>query len=156
MSEPESGLGGAVTGFIIQHTAVADRSPEECAIVEEGLLPLAVFAEGLGQAFLIKTSAAHLEGALEDAAIRRRGPKEARIAFREALFLALADDVESGFGHASSLKRFPNDALRLFAEAVHQAGLAASGPLPACAIRFRRGVYAQPDVDTPLSAAAGL
>jgi hypothetical protein len=156
MFDPAPEAPFAVTSFIIQLTAPGDRSEEENAICDEGRVPLAVFAEGAGEAFLIKTTLAHLDEALSDAALRRQGPREARLAFREALFNALAGDVEAGFAEQASLRRFPNDALRLFAEAAYQAGHRGAETIPACAVRFRRGAYAQPDFDAAAAPALNL
>lgn len=139
--------------LILQLSRPQDRGDEEKAIVNEGMMPIMVFADGPDRPFLIAVRPGDLDQAFAGAHERMEGYGADRLAFRVRVFSAMSDAINTNFKYLADPSDFPNDAAILFAEALVQYGYNSASDVVPCAMRYLRSNLETPDFEeAPLDA----
>ncbi len=137
-----------IEAFIIQFSAVEDRSPQEEAAAAEGLIPIVVFANGPENAYLVRARPEDIQSALDEAWSHIDAARRERQGRRAGVFTAMAEAVESDFASAQGETDFPKATLFLFAEALADEGVDALDDIEPCAVRFVADALMSPNYET--------
>jgi hypothetical protein len=140
-------MGVKVESLIIQISADADRGEQEQKLAAEGVIPIALFANGPENAFLLGARGPDLDAAFEASRERADGLGAERLALRMRTFEALAYAIETDLKYLADPTDFPNDAMMMMVEALYQYGLDEAGQLRPCAVRYTRTNLDEPDFE---------
>ncbi|MBL8557118.1 MAG: hypothetical protein JNM47_00230 [Hyphomonadaceae bacterium] len=140
-------MGVKVESLILQISADIDRGEQEAKLAGEGVVPIALFANGPENAFLLGARAPDLDAAFEASRERADGLGAERLALRMRTFEALAYAIETDLKYLADPTDFPNDAMMLFVEALYQYGLDEAAQLRPCAVRYTRSNLDEPDFE---------
>jgi hypothetical protein len=132
-------LGVRLESLILQISAERDRSDREKALVAQGALPIIVFANGPDSPFLVAARREDLDAAFAASEELSEGLGAERLARRMRVFDALSFAIETDMKFLEDdQSQFPNDALFMMVEGLHQVGLRSPNELRPCAVRFDR------------------
>lgn len=140
-------MGVKAESLILQISAEPDRGDQEKKIAEDGLIPIALFADGPENAYLLGARASDLDAAFEASRERADGLGAERLALRMRTFEALAYAIETDMKYLADPADFPNDAVLMFVEALYQYGLDEAAQLGPCAVRYTRTNLDEPDFE---------
>jgi len=140
-------MGVKAESLILQISAPADQGDQEKKLAEDGLIPIALFANGPENAYLLGARAADLDAAFDASRERAEGLGAERLALRMRTFEALAYAIETDMKYLSDPSDFPNDAVLMLVEALYQYGLDEAAQLGACAVRYARTNLDEPDFE---------
>ena len=136
-----------VESLILQISAEADRGEQEAAMAVDGLIPVALFANGPENAYLLGARTADLDAAFDASRERAEGLGAERLALRMRTFEALVYAIETNMKYLSDPTDFPNDAMLMLVEALYQYGLDEAAQLRPCAVRYTRANLDEPDFE---------
>jgi hypothetical protein len=137
-------MGVKVDSLIFQLSAEANRGAQEKELMEKGLVPISVFANGPDNAFLIAARLEDLNAAFGASGTLAEGLGAERLAFRMRRFDAISFAIETDMKYMSDPSEFPNDCMFLLVEALHQVGFRAWDEVPPSAVAFERNDLHQP------------
>jgi hypothetical protein len=140
-------MGVKAESLILQISAEIDRSEQERKLAADGLIPIALFADGPENAYLLGARAPDLDAAFEGARERAEGLGAERLALRMRTFEALAYAIETDMKYLADPADFPNDAVMMFVEALYQYGLDEAAQVGPCAVRYTRTNLDEPDFE---------
>lgn len=140
-------MGVKVESLILQISAEADRGEQEAKLAADGVIPIALFANGPENAFLLGARGPDLDAAFEASRERADGLGAERLALRMRTFEALAYAIETDLKYLADPTDFPNDAMMMLVEALYQYGLDEAGQLRPCAVRYTRTNLDEPDFE---------
>lgn len=140
-------MGVKVESLIFQVSAPADRGPQELALVEKGLMPVVLFANGPEQPMLLAARPEDVDAAFAVSKDLAEGLGAERLAVRMRVFEAIAYAIETDMKYLADPSDFPNDAVLMLVEALYQYGVDDAAGIPACAVRFTRDNMQDPDFE---------
>lgn len=140
-------MGVKVESLILQISAEADRGEQEAAMAVDGVIPVALFANGPENAYLLGVRAPDLDAAFEASRERAEGLGAERLALRMRTFESLAYAIETDMKYLADPTDFPNEAMLMLVEALYQYGLDEAAQLRPCAVRFTRTNLDEPDFE---------
>lgn len=141
-------MGVSVESIILQISRPEDRSDLEHELAAQGLIPIVLFANGPEHPFLLGARPEDADAAFAASHELADGLGAERLAVRLRLFDGLAYAIETDMKYLADPGDFPNDALAMFIEAMHQFGLNDIGELRPCAVRWNRTDLEFPDLET--------
>lgn len=148
-------MGVKVESLILQISAEADRGDQEKAMAVDGVIPIALFANGPENAFLLGARGPDLDAAFEASRERADGLGAERLALRMRTFEAIAYAIETDLKYLADPADFPNDAMLMLVEALYQYGLDEAAQLRPCAVRYSRTTLDEPDFEMAPDGEAG-
>lgn len=137
-------MGVKVDSLIFQLSADADRGAQERELMEKGLAPISIFANGPENAFLIAAKPEDLNAAFGTSDSLAEGLGAERLAFRMRRFDAISFAIETDMKYTPDPADFANDCMFLLIEALHQVGFRAWDEVPPSAVAFERNDLHQP------------
>jgi hypothetical protein len=140
-------MGVKADSLILQVSAEADRTEQESKLIADGLIAIALFANGPENAYLLGARPADLDAAFEASRERAEGLGAERLALRMRTFEALAYAIETDMKYLADPADFPNDAVMMLVEALYQYGLDEAAQVGACAVRYTRANLDEPDFE---------
>jgi hypothetical protein len=140
-------MGVKVESLILQISAEADRGEQEKKMAVDGVIPVAMFANGPENAYLLGVRAPDLDAAFEASRERAEGLGAERLALRMRTFDSLAYAIETDLKYLADPTEFPNDAMLLLVEALYQYGLDEAAQIRPCAVRYTRTTLDEPDFE---------
>ena len=140
-------MGVKVESLIFQVSSPADRGPQELALVEKGLMPVVLFANGPEQPMLLAARPEDVDAAFAVTKDLAEGLGAERLAVRMRVFESLAYAIETDMKYLADPSDFPNDAVMMLVEALYQYGIDDAASIPPCAVRFARDNMQDPDFE---------
>jgi hypothetical protein len=140
-------MGVKVESLILQISAEADRGEQEKKMAVDGVIPVAMFANGPENAYLLGVRAPDLDAAFEASRERAEGLGAERLALRMRTFESLAYAIETDMKYLADPTDFPNEAMTMLVEALYQFGLDEAAQLRPCAVRYTRTNIDEPDFE---------
>lgn len=144
-------MGDRVDSIILQISAAGDASEKEKELRADGLTPIVLFANGPERPFLLAARRQDLDAAFAKSVALAEGLGAERLAQRMRAFDDIAFAVETEMKYVSE-SEFPNLALFMLVEALHQYGFEGPDALRACAVRYDKNRLEDPDFGEPPSA----
>ena len=140
-------MGVKVESLIFQVSSPGDRGPQELALVEKGLMPVVLFANGPEQPFLLAARPEDVDAAFAASKDLAEGLGAERLAVRMRVFDSLAYAIETDMKYLADPSDFPHEAVMMLVEALYQYGVDDAAGIPPCAVRFTRDNMQDPDFE---------